>query len=353
MSQQSARPCEPIAIVTSCDENYVRGAAAAIRSAIDSLPRGRRVQVYMLDGGISESSKARLLRSWQAPHVEVRWLKPDLDAIRDLPISHWISLATYLRLFSAEMLPADVNKAIYLDADAIVARNLEELWSLPLEGKYCAAVQEVFSPVLDPAEVYSHPLYSMTVPNMDPRPIPNYRELGLAADAPYFNAGILLMNVKRWREDGIARRALECLRDNAGHVRFWDQYALNVVFSGQWKIIDPRWNQNTYVFQLPSWELSHYTEQELDELKRNPWIVHFNFLPKPWDLKCDHPFRDLFFKHLDRTSWRRWRPRPPRIGLRKRAELLYLDYRAWRRTRISPALRKWRQRLIASWRRAA
>src|SRR6476619_6947880 len=127
MSQQSARPCEPIAIVTSCDENYVRGAAPAIRSAITTLPRGRRVQVYMLDGGISESSKARLLRSWQAPHVEVRWLKPDLDAIRDLPISHWISLATYLRLFSAEMLPADVNKASYLDADAIVARNLEEL----------------------------------------------------------------------------------------------------------------------------------------------------------------------------------------------------------------------------------
>jgi lipopolysaccharide biosynthesis glycosyltransferase len=307
----------------------------------------------MLDGGISKRSKARLLRSWQSPGVDVRWLKPDLDAVRDLPISHWITQATYLRLLSAEILPPDVNKAIFLDADAIVVRNLEELWSVPLEGNYCAAVQEVFCPVLDPAEVYSHPLYSMTTPNTDPLPIPNYRELGLAADAPYFNAGIMLINVKRWREEGVARRALECLRDNAAHVRFWDQYALNVVFSGQWKIIDPRWNQNTYVFQLPSWELSHYTAQELHELKHNPWIVHFNFLPKPWDLNCDHPFCDLFFNHLDHTRWRRWRPRPPRIGLRKRAERLYLDYRTWRRARISPVLRKWRKQWLGPWRRAA
>jgi lipopolysaccharide biosynthesis glycosyltransferase len=193
----------------------------------------------------------------------------------------------------------------------------------------------------------------MTMPNMDPRPIPNYRELGLSSAAAYFNAGIMLVNVARWREEQVARRAFECLRVNAAHVRFWDQYALNILFSGQWRIADPRWNQNSHVFQLPSWELSHYTKDELDQLKRDPWIVHFNYLPKPWDLECDHPFRKLFFQHLDRTSWRGWRPRKPGPDLEQRVKMLYENYRAWRRQRVSPMVRRWKQRLLDHFRRAA
>ena len=143
---------DTIVIVTACDENYVRAAAAAIRSAIDSVPRRRNIQVYVLDGGIGERSKARLARSWKSRRVSVRWLTPDLDAIADMPVSHHISRSTYLRIMTAELLPAEVDKAIYLDADTIVVRNLEELWNTPLEGAYCAAVQEIFCPVLNPAK---------------------------------------------------------------------------------------------------------------------------------------------------------------------------------------------------------
>jgi lipopolysaccharide biosynthesis glycosyltransferase len=122
---------------------------------------------------------------------------------------------------------------------------------------------------------------------------------------PYFNAGIMLVNVVRWRREDVATRGLECLRANASHVRFWDQYALNVLFAGQWKKLDARWNQSSDVFQLPSWRRSHFSAAEFSQVQQDPWIVHFNNLPKPWDANCVHPYRELFFQHLERTAWER------------------------------------------------
>jgi lipopolysaccharide biosynthesis glycosyltransferase len=341
---------EPLVIVTASDDNYVRGVAAAIRSAIASLPAHRAARIFVLDGGIREVSKARLCRSWNAANVTVEWLSPDLDAIRDMPVSDHVSLATYLRILLAELMPSDVERAIYLDADTIVLRNLEHLWSIPLDGMYCAATQDAFAPVLDPAIALSHPLHAMTLPGVDPRPIPNYRELGLSPTAPYFNAGIMLVNVDRWRREQVACRALECLRDNAGQVRWWDQYALNTLFTGQWKIVDPRWNQNSHVFRIPTWELSHYTEVELDLLRREPWIVHFDARPKPWDSDSIHPLRGCFYEHLDQTAWRGWRPSQ---DFRQRWQRLYNAYRSWRRQRFAPIVRDWKQRLLGRRREAA
>src|SRR4051794_5020519 len=103
---------EPIVIVTACDDNYVRGAAAAVRSAIDSLPAKSQVRVFVLDGGIQESSKEKLLRSWRRDRCEVAWLCPDARLIQGLPVSEYINLSTYLRLLMAELLPAEVDRAI-------------------------------------------------------------------------------------------------------------------------------------------------------------------------------------------------------------------------------------------------
>jgi lipopolysaccharide biosynthesis glycosyltransferase len=350
-----ANQTEPLVIVTACDDNYVKGAAAAIRSAIDSVPADRAVRVFVLDGGITDDSKAKLLRSWGRKGVSVDWLKPDLDMIRDMPVSDHISLSTYLRILLAELVPKDIDRAIYLDADTIVVRNLEELWAIPLDGPYCLATQDCFVPFVDPEQAMPHPVHAMTFRGFDPRPIPNYRELGLDPKAPYFNAGIMLVNVARWREDHVARRAFECLRDNGKAVRWWDQYALNVLFSGQWKRVDPRWNQNSHMFRIPTHELSHYSEAEFNAVRNDPFIVHFDYIPKPWDLESKHRFRKLFFKSLDRTAWRGWRPG---LTLKERAAIaakaaksVHETYRKWRRNNLGPVVRELKSRLLGRRRR--
>lgn len=347
MDFAKSRSAEALAVVTACDENYVRGAAAAIRSAIDSVDPAQLLRVFVLDGGITQRSKARLVRSWRQWNVSTAFLQPDLAAIGDMHTSGHINLSTYLRILQADLLPDDVSKAIYLDADTIVRRDLTHLWAEPLGDALLAATNDIFHPYLNPREALRRPIHCMQL-KTNPEPIPNYRELGLSGAAPYFNAGVMLVNIERWRRERFSRQAFECLRVNAEHVRYWDQYALNVLCSGRWKAVDARWNQNSHTFRLPGWELSHLDQAEFERLRQDPWIVHYDYVPKPWDVDSKHPFRQDFFRALDRTSWWWWRPRRP---LGQRLQIMHQNYRKWRQKNWSPRVRAWKERWLG--RRAA
>jgi lipopolysaccharide biosynthesis glycosyltransferase len=340
---------EPLVVVTACDENYVRGAAAAIRSAIDSVAPWQPVRAFVLDGGITPRSKSRLKRSWRQFNVSTMFLQPDLASIGDMHTSDHVNLSTYLRILMADLLPDDVTRAIYLDADTIVRRDLAELWREPIGDALCVATNDIFHPFLNPREACPRPVHCMQL-NTNPEPIPNYRELGLPGTAPYFNAGVMLVNVKLWRQEQFSRQAFHCLRVNAAHVRYWDQYALNVLCSGRWRAVDPRWNQNSHVFRLPGWELTHLEQEDFEQLRQDPWIVHFDYVPKPWDLECKHPFRGDFFRALDRTSWWWWRPRRT---VQQRLQRTHQAYRKWRQENWSPVIRSLKERWLGRKRRAA
>jgi lipopolysaccharide biosynthesis glycosyltransferase len=91
-------------------------------------------------------------------------------------------------------------------------------------------------------------------------------------------------------------------------VRWNDQYALNVVLSGRWGQLDLRWNQAAHIFSYPSWSLSPFDRETFEQLRDDPYIIHFTTCDKPWLATCLHPSRKLFFECVDRTAWAGWRP---------------------------------------------
>jgi len=297
-----------IVAATAADEGYKLPLAVTVRSAIDALGPASRLRLYVLDGGLSDESREGLERSWSDPRVTIEWLRPDVDRVGHLPVSQHVSVACYLRLLLPELLPADVGKLVYFDSDMLIKRDLGALYAEPLGDDLALAVQESIAPWID-AEA-TCPNYERAFPYLAASfPVPNHRELGLRPDAPYFNSGLLVLDAARWREEEVGRRALQCLLDNEEHVLWWDQYALNVVLHDRWRPVDPRWNQTAGVFQYPSWRDSPYGRAEFQRLKREPWIVHYCSPTKPWHGFCDHPYRRDFFRTLDRTEWRGWRPR--------------------------------------------
>ena len=133
-------------------------------------------------------------------------------------------------------------------------------------------------------------------------PVPNYRELGLSPDAPYFNGGVMVVDLDVWRRERLAAQMLHVLDVHREHVKYWDQYALNVVLSGRWRPVSPRWNQNSYIFRVPQWLDTPFCRVECPEYASDPWIVHFNWL-KPWQAECLHPFADDFMRCLEGSPW--------------------------------------------------
>jgi len=299
-----------ITVVSATDDGYAMPLAVTIRSVLDHLASDRVLRLYVLDGGLSDANKDRLLKSWSDPRISVEWVSADLALVGDLFISEQVNVVTYLRLLMARLLPAHVTRAIYIDADMLVRRDLAQLWDEEQGPHAILAVQDVAAPYIDASvalerfdECKSY-LYAIT-------PIANYRELGLTPEAAYFNGGLLVANIDEWRREKYAEQMLHCLRAYREHILWWDQYALNIVFAGRWRQLDPRWNQNSHVYAFPSWRNSALDRESLERVRRDPWIVHFCSPSKPWQPFSPHPHTRPFYRCLDRTDWRGWRPERP------------------------------------------
>jgi lipopolysaccharide biosynthesis glycosyltransferase len=205
------------------------------------------------------------------------------------------------------LLPDSLHKVIYLDADLIIRADLGELWDTRFDGAPCLAVQDCHIPFLNAEQALAN--FDKCGRHLASAvPVSNYRELGLNPLAPYFNAGVLVVDIEAWRHANLTRKMLDCLDRNRDHVRWHDQYAMNVVLSEQWRPLDPRWNQGANVYHFKKWSRSPYDRETFTRLRDDPYIIHFTTKYKPWKISCLHPRRDEFYDYVDRTEWAGWRP---------------------------------------------
>ena len=307
------RPEDPI-VLCAADENYVRPLAVTLHSAASSLKNDNHLNVLLMDGGISESSWQGLKESLFDLPISIHVIRPDREDVSDLGTSHHITHAAYFRLLAARLLPDSIDKLIYLDADVLVRHDLTELWNYDVEDNYCLAAIDIACPFVDAKQ--ADVKYKKSLPYLAAiSPIRNWRELGLDGSAPYFNSGVMVINLKRWREEQIENQLLACLRDNPEYVWCWDQYALNVVFAGQWKALPGKWNQGVHVFEYPDESCSPIAPKEFLEMRNDPALIHFTTEFKPWEYRPYHPLREQYFERLDQTAWNGWRPTKPDFSL--------------------------------------
>jgi lipopolysaccharide biosynthesis glycosyltransferase len=293
-SRVSKTPSAQGQVVVGCaaDARYVIPLAAMLESVVSNLDPRRSLQVYVLDGGLSEADRRRLTDSWPSSRVSLEWITPASDGIADLPLWGRMPITTYQRLWIARLLPPHVHKLIWLDCDLIVRGDLSGMWDIDLVEHHILAVQD------------------MVVPYVSSRHgLAGYRDLGFAPDTKYFNAGVMVVNLDAWREDRIGERVVAYLRDHRREVVFWDQQGLNAVLAGKWGELDPRWNQIAGVSGRAFFRISHLPSEVYQEVLRDPWIIHFGGTLKPWLYHNANPSRALFFEYLDRTAWAAWRPR--------------------------------------------
>ena len=129
-------------------------------------------------------------------------------------------------LLLGELLPDDVERVLFLDADLLVLDDPTGLLEVDLGGRALAAA-------VDGAIALCS----------GPRGVRAWREQGIPAFAPYFNAGVMAISLRDWRERAVGARALRYLstRGTSGG-GFLHQEALNAIAWDDWHELDPRWN---------------------------------------------------------------------------------------------------------------
>lgn len=173
-------------------------------------------------------------------------------------------------LLLAELLPADVSKVLFLDPDILVLEDLGLLWQTPLDGHVLAAVTDQAIPTCG-----------------SPRGVKNTQSLGIPRDAPYFNAGVMLIDLDHWRETNVTGRALEYLRAWDGRTDFYHQEALNSAVWNEWLPLGARWNI-----------IASLTGRPYGPAVESPGIVHFSGYFKPWKLRISGPYAAEYDKLL-------------------------------------------------------
>ncbi|SMD18321.1 glycosyltransferase family 8 protein [Lentzea albidocapillata] len=284
---------EPIRIVLAADDDYAFPLAASVRSVLDNSQEERPLEVVVLSCGISAESKRRLSASWDTGvNGLVRFLDIDVNSLSAWPTSSPFlshpSSATYARLLMPQLLPSDWDKVIYLDADTITLSPFDDLWELDLHGLPLGAVIDPFNPLIGSS-----------------RGVQCWEEAGLDPGAPYFNAGMLLINLDVWRRDQVAAKALAYVEEHADCIGLLDQEALNAVVNGKFLAVDESWNMMDVRYGAPHPAASGISVPAVSEAAlRHPRVRHFTGKRKPWKNGYRIPdSADLFFTYADRTMW--------------------------------------------------
>jgi lipopolysaccharide biosynthesis glycosyltransferase len=131
--------------------------------------------------------------------------------------------------------------------------------------------------------------------------------LGLGADAGYFNSGVLLIDLRQWRETRALETLLEYVEANPDKmVRDVDQEALNACFHNRKKPLDYKWNAiRTFYEEAATAPLTTY---ECERVQKEARVIHFNGSSKPWSYFCTHPKKAEYEKYLLLTEWRNFVP---------------------------------------------
>ena len=275
-------------VLYTSDENYARHAGASLYSLLVHNKSFEKINCYFVENKISDGSKAKLLEIVSKfPNSNLKFIRFDRikDKIRLNDKSGFAEIG-YARLLVSDLVPGD--KLLYLDCDTIVNSSFEELWMVDLQGYYIAGVQD------NPA------LY-------------NLRVIGMSENDRYVNSGVLLLNLKKWREDALEKRLNEMLDQYNGFVPHHDQGIVNGVCRGYIKILPPKYNCMTQFFIYNANQIKklfhinmYYSQAELDEAISNPVIIHYisKFYDRPWFKGCIHPYRDKYIEAAQRCGWK-------------------------------------------------
>ena len=226
--------------------------------------------IFIIYENLSNETKIKLNTIVETYKSEINYIeinKKDLDRFK-VGVGTHLSSIVFARLFIPELLKSE-EKAIYLDCDIIVLKPLEELYNMDLEDKSIGVV-------LDGKKDQKSSL----------------SRLNINLDRTYFNAGVMVMDLKRLRENGKFLKTIDYCLNPDRELQLNEQDALNIIFENDYMINDIIWN-----YTHGNSEENNYTEKEIG-------IVHFTGDMKPWDCRSYSPYKHLYWKYLNETPWK-------------------------------------------------
>lgn len=267
-----------ITIVSSSNEAFIPHLATLFLSLLKNKSTDIQLSFYVIDDSISLNSKLLLNQMVSQYKARVSYLTVDETEFESAVESERIPKTAYYRIAIPNLLKT-TDRAIYLDCDMVVLENIECLWEMDLGTNLLAAVEDAgFHDRL--------------------------KIMGISCQSDkYFNSGMMVMDLKKWREEKISEQAFQFIKTYPHLLRFHDQDTLNAILHDRWLELHPRWNAQTYVMLKEKQHPTVTGRLKWQEARENPAIVHFCGSKKPWHKDSIHPYRKEYLRLRNKTTF--------------------------------------------------
>lgn len=270
MPEDSTATGRPIVITMAFDALYAAHAASVIASVVRHAS-AEALHFLLLQADIDGETRRRVESA--APRARFTWIDVADDMFPELAERGHINKTTLFRLGLEKLAPAEVTRAIYLDADLTVCGDIASLWRADLQGQPLGAVVDSWIDGDAFARTWA------------------------LSPGRYFNAGVLLIDLETTRREQLFSSALQFQIQHGPALAYNDQDALNHVCWNRWQALDGGWNVQTTTV------MNALGDRTLPRLR--PYIVHFTTALKPWLPDQWHPWAWIYWDNLARTSFLR------------------------------------------------
>ncbi len=290
-------------LAITIDDKYTQHASVMLKSleANTSLP----INVHCVYDKLTTRNINVIQAQFKHSHLRLHFIPFDNTVLPELPIkvNDHVTAATFFRIWLPYLLK-DLDKVVFMDTDIVINGNIDELFKIDVERVAGAGVPEAMS---------------------DAKKL----SLNIPLNKFYFNAGVLILNLKYFRQEHLTEKISNFIVSHPGLCEFWDQDAFNATIKGELKVID-------YAYNVQS---SFYEERLKDNVLvqqalKHPLVVHYTGAGacKPWYYQNRHPLKELYYKYLRLTPFKYFYPADLKRSwhfFRKIRFIFFLKSRCW------------------------
>ena len=268
---------ESMRILVTLDEAYLPPLQVLLTSLHVNHP-GETMEICLLHAGIPAGQLLPVKRQCERFRFVLREVEVDGAVFAGAPVTRQYPQAMYYRLLAGQLLPTEMERALYLDPDTLVINSLRPLWELDLNGRLFAAA--------------AHSAYAELVNNLN--------QVRLKTGQEYFNSGVLLMDLTLARREIRPEDVFRYAAEHGKELLLPDQDILNALYGRRILPLDDAvWNYDARGYR--NYLLRSAGQRDLDWVMAHTAVLHFCGKAKPWRRGYMHRFGVLYKHYIELT----------------------------------------------------
>lgn len=283
-------------VLYQSDDNYILALAASITSLLENNQEFKKINIYYIGYKISSDNIEKLQKLIKNfSNADLFFIDEALKGYNHIfenldGARAWNNrYITWYKLLAFDEIDFPTDRVLYLNPHTIITSSLHELTELEFCGKLLALSYDCIRE--------EHKFF-----------------IGLTQDEGYYNCGVMLVNIERWKAENITQFCLESLSEK-NNFTIVDQDFCNVMFREDIKLLGPEYNFSSAYYAYPLKTLlkinnlddyNYYSFQELMAEYYEPKIIHssFGLTGKPWEEGNQHPNKYLWDKYIKLSPWK-------------------------------------------------